>query len=38
MGKQKKSGFADPTSFAPTQNRELVVVIETPKGSRNKSL
>ncbi len=36
MAKQKKSGFADPTRLAPIEHRELVVVIETPKGSRNK--
>src|ERR1700753_69418 len=36
MAKQKKSGFADPTQLAPTDHHDLVVVIETPKGSRNK--
>jgi inorganic pyrophosphatase len=36
MAKQKNSGFADPTRLAPIDHRELVVIIETPKGSRNK--
>jgi inorganic pyrophosphatase len=36
MAKHSKSGFADPTRLASTGGEGLVVVIETPKGSRNK--
>ena len=36
--KEKRSGLASPNLLAPTNKKEgtLQVVIETPKGSRNK--
>jgi inorganic pyrophosphatase len=40
MSKRSKrsAGFADPTQLAPfeSKNADLTVIIETPKGSRNK--
>ena len=38
MGKNGKSGLANPTRLKPIEKREglLQVIIETPKGSRNK--
>ncbi len=38
MAKKKRSapGLADPTKLAPTADELTIVIIETPKGSRNK--
>ena len=35
---KRSAGFADPTRLAPfeSKNADLTVIIETPKGSRNK--